>query len=65
MPLPDFLRELLTTPGPSGHEAEAAAAFRRAGEGFAEISSDALGSSLVRVKGTGEGPTLALVGHID
>ena len=65
MPLPDFLRELLTTPGPSGHEAEAAAAFRRAGEAFGEVSSDALGSSLVRVKGTGEGPTLALVGHID
>jgi putative aminopeptidase FrvX len=63
--VPDLLRELLTTPGPSGHEADAAAAFRRAAEGFAEVSSDPLGSSLARVKGTGEGPSLALVGHID
>ena len=30
-----------------------------------EVSSDALGSSWVRVPGTGGGPSLALVGHID
>jgi endoglucanase len=63
--LPDLLRDLLTTPGPSGHEAEAAAVWRRAAEGFAEVSSDALGSSVARVKGAGDGPSLALVGHID
>jgi endoglucanase len=63
--LPDLLRELLTTPGPSGHEAAAAAVWRRAAEKFAEVSSDALGSSTARVAGTGGGPTLALVGHID
>jgi len=63
--LPDLLRELLTTPGPSGHEAEAAAVWRRHAESFAEVSSDALGSSLARVKGTADGPTLALIGHID
>ncbi len=65
MQLPDLLRELLTTPGPSGHEAEPAAAWRRAAESFAEVSSDALGSSVARVSGTGGGPSLALVGHID
>ena len=65
MAIPDLLRELLTTPGPSGHEGKTAAAWRRAGEPFAEVSSDALGSSVARVKGTGDGPTLALIGHID
>jgi putative aminopeptidase FrvX len=63
--IPELLRELLTTPGPSGHEREAAAAWRRAAESFAEVSSDALGSSTARVKGTGSAPTLALIGHID
>jgi putative aminopeptidase FrvX len=65
VPIPDLLQELLTTPGPSGHEAEAAAAWRRAAEAFADVSSDALGSSTARVKGTADGPTLAIVGHID
>jgi putative aminopeptidase FrvX len=65
VPIPDLLCELLTTPGPSGHEREAAAAWRRAAEAFADVSSDALGSSVARVKGTADGPTLALVGHID
>ena len=65
MPLPDLLRELLTTPGPSGHERDPAAVWRRAAEPFAEVASDALGSSTARVKGTADGPTLAIVGHID
>ena len=65
VPIPDLLRELLTTPGPSGHEAPAAAVWRKAGEAFAEVSSDALGSSTARVKGTADGPALAIVGHID
>jgi endoglucanase len=58
------LRTLLTTPGPSGFEADAAAAWREAA-GFAEVGSDALGSSWARVKGTGDGRSLALIGHID
>ena len=65
VPLPELLRELLTTPGPSGHERAAAAAFRRSAEAFADVSADALGSVSARVKGTGDGPTFALVGHID
>ena len=55
MELPDLLRDLLTTPGPSGHEAEPAAVWRRAAEGFAEVSSDALGSSVVAVTTTSVG----------
>lgn len=65
MPLPDLLRDLLTTPGPSGHERHPAAVWRGAAEPFAEVTSDALGSSTARVKGTADGPTLAIVGHID
>ena len=39
--------------------------WRGAAEPFAEVTSDALGSSTARVKGTADGPTLAIVGHID
>ncbi len=65
MPLPDVLRALLTAPGPSGHEAAPAAAWREAAGQFATVSSDTLGSSVARVPGTNGGPLLALVGHID
>jgi putative aminopeptidase FrvX len=65
MALPDLLERLLTTPGPSGQERAAAAVWREAADSVGEVSSDALGSSWVRVPGTGGGPSLALVGHID
>jgi endoglucanase len=65
MPLPDLLRRLLTAPGPSGYEAPAAEVWREAAGGFAEVQADVMGSSTARVAGSGEGPTLAVVGHID
>ena len=65
MAIPEVLRRLLTAPGPSGYEAAAAAVWREAASEFAEVSSDALGSSVARVSGTGGGPLLALLGHID
>src|SRR6476661_3239642 len=65
MALPDLLERLLTTPGPPGQERAAAAVWREAADSVGEVSSDALGSSWVRVPGTGGGPSLALVGHID
>jgi endoglucanase len=65
MPLPDVLRRLLTAPGPSGYEQAAAAVFRDAAAGFAEVTFDTVGSTVARVPGTGEGPSLAIVGHID
>jgi putative aminopeptidase FrvX len=68
MSIPPLLRELLTAVGPSGREAPVAAVWREAAAGFAEVSSDTLGTSFASVP-TGraeEGaPLLALVGHID
>jgi putative aminopeptidase FrvX len=65
VPLPPLLRELLTAPGPSGYEAAPSAVWRAAAERFATVTSDALGSSVARVPGNGNGPLLAVIGHID
>jgi putative aminopeptidase FrvX len=65
MPVPETLRKLLTAAGPSGYEQAAAAVFREAASAFAEITHDTVGSSVARVKGTGDGPFVAVVGHID
>jgi putative aminopeptidase FrvX len=66
MPLPETLRKLLTAPGPSGYEQAPAAVFREAARAFgAEIDYDSVGSTVARVPGTGSGPTVAVVGHID
>ena len=66
MALPDTLRRLLTAPGPSGYEQAPAAVFREAAAAFgAEVTADSVGSSVARVKGTGEGPLTAVVGHVD
>jgi putative aminopeptidase FrvX len=65
MPLPDVLRSLLTAPGPSGYEREAARVFADAAAPFAEVSTDVMGTTVARVKGTGDGPLLAVIGHID
>jgi putative aminopeptidase FrvX len=65
MPIPEALERLLAAAGPSGQESAAAEAWREAARTFGEVSSDVLGSSWVRVRGTGEGPLLAVVGHID
>jgi len=66
MPTPDFLTELLTANGPSGHEGDPARAWRARCAAFTEeISADHLGSSRARVPGNAGGPTLAIVGHID
>jgi len=65
MAAPDLLLALLNASGPSGHEEEPARIWREAAAGFAEVTSDTMGSSFARVR-AGEGaPTLALVGHID
>ena len=65
MPVPEVLRKLLTAPGPSGYEQAAAAVFRDAAGAFAEVSHDTVGSTVARVKGTADGPLLAVIGHID
>jgi putative aminopeptidase FrvX len=63
--IPESLDALLRAPGPSGQEGPAAQAWRAVAGTFGEVSSDVLGSSWVRVPGTGDGPLLAIVGHID
>jgi putative aminopeptidase FrvX len=62
---PELLRRLLTAPGPSGYETAAAAVWRDAASAFAEVTSDAMGSSVARVAGTSGGPLLVVLGHID
>jgi endoglucanase len=63
--VPDLLRRLLATPGPSGSEHAPAAVWREAASAFADVTSDVMGNSLARVAGTGDGPLLALFGHVD
>jgi putative aminopeptidase FrvX len=66
MPIPELLAKLLTTPGPSGHETAPAQVWREYCVSFAqEVGGDRVGSSYARVPGTADGPTLAVVGHID
>src|SRR5689334_12057960 len=65
MAVPETLRKLLTAAGPSGYEQAPAAVFREAASAFAEVSSDTVGSSVARVAGTGDGRSVAIVGHID
>jgi endoglucanase len=59
---PRLLDKLLRTPGPSGYEAQAAAAWREAAS-FAALSADGIGSSVARIGDAS--PLLAVVGHID
>jgi len=63
--IPDLLRKLLETPGPTGSEAAAARVWREAAGEFAEVTGDAVGNSMARVPGTADGLRLALFGHLD
>jgi endoglucanase len=66
MAIPELLHALLSASGPSGYETEPAQAWREGCEKFAdEVAVDHLGSSRAVVRGSGGGPTLAIVGHID
>jgi putative aminopeptidase FrvX len=65
VPVPELLRRLLVAPGPSGYESAPAAVWREAASVFAEVTSDAMGSSTARVSGSAGGPVLVLLGHID
>jgi putative aminopeptidase FrvX len=66
MPVPPVLRSLLTAPGPSGYEREAARVFADAAGQFASsVVTDTMGSTVARVDGTGDGLLTAVVGHID
>jgi endoglucanase len=60
-----FLHTLLDTPGPSGFEGRAAAAWRAEAETFAtSVTRDVHGNSFAAVRADGV-PTVMLAGHID
>jgi endoglucanase len=63
--IPEVLERLLSAPGPSGQETLASKVWREAAAEFGTVESDVLGSSWVRVPGTGDGLSLAVVGHVD
>src|SRR4051794_24430009 len=68
MAIPETLLTLITAAGPSGYEQAPATAFREAAGAFAEVSHDAVGSTVAKVPGTASDPpgrSLAVVGHID
>ena len=66
MAIPEFFEQLISTAGPSGHEVGAAEVWREHCRSFAdEVGGDVVGSSFARVRGTGDGLSVAVVGHID
>lgn len=66
MAVPELLDALVRVPGPSGHEARAAAAWREWCTPWAtEVDVDVNGSSWARVAGSAGGLSVAAVGHID
>jgi putative aminopeptidase FrvX len=61
-----LLKELSESFGPSGFEREPAAIFKKAGEMYAdEVSSDKLGSVILKKRGTTDSPRVLLAGHMD
>jgi putative aminopeptidase FrvX len=60
----DFLKRLLSTPGPSGYEEAAAEVWREEAGKFAEVKGDRMGNSFATI-GAGGSPKVMLAGHID
>ncbi|GAB4282777.1 MAG: M42 family metallopeptidase [Coriobacteriia bacterium] len=61
-----FLKEIVEAPSPSGYEQPAARVFREYVSGFAdEVSTDVMGSVHALLRGTGDGPSVMLAGHVD
>jgi endoglucanase len=60
----EFLKRLLSTPGPSGNEGAAAGVWREEARGFAEIRGDRMGNSFATLNAGGS-PRVMLSGHID
>lgn len=59
-----FLKQLLSTPGPSGDEEAAARVWREEARAFADtVRADVAGNSFAVLEG--EGPRVLLAGHID
>ena len=60
----EFLKRLLSTPGPSGNEGAAAGVWREEARGFAEVRGDRMGNSFATLNAGGS-PRVMLSGHID
>ena len=60
----EFLKRLLSTPGPSGNEGAAAKIWREEAKGFAEVRGDRMGNSFATLNAGGS-PKVMLSGHID
>jgi endoglucanase len=61
-----FFKTLIEAPSPSGYEQPAAKVLREFLEPIAdEVTTDVMGSVHAVLKGTGEGPSVMLAGHID
>src|SRR5918999_1893024 len=60
----EFLKNLLSTPGPSGYERAAAEVWRAEAGEFAEVRGDRMGNSFATLNGGGT-PRIMLAGHID
>jgi putative aminopeptidase FrvX len=60
----EFLKSLLSTPGPSGNERAAAEIWRAQAGEFAEVRGDRMGNSFATLNGDGA-PRVMLSGHID
>jgi endoglucanase len=60
----EFLKRLLSTPGPSGNEGAAAKVWREEAEGFAEVRGDRMGNSFATLNAGGS-PKVMLSGHVD
>jgi putative aminopeptidase FrvX len=60
----EFLKNLLSTPGPSGYEGAAAEVWRAEAGEFAEVRGDRMGNSFATLNGGGT-PRIMLAGHID
>jgi putative aminopeptidase FrvX len=63
--VPELLLRLLGAAGPPGAEREPVGLWREAADGFAAVTTDAMGTPAARVDGIEDGPLLAIVGHID
>ena len=60
----EFLKKLLSVPGPSGNEEAAASVWREEAEKFTEVRGDRMGNSFATLNGGGT-PKVMLAGHID
>lgn len=60
----EFLKRLLSTPGPSGAEGAAAEVWRAEARAFSEVSADRMGNSFATLNAGGT-PRVMLSGHID